>query len=96
MTVVGKQHTLGFYTRNVNVIASLYRNINNIALGTGHHGYCRVRGLEDLGCVAMKSQHKANNTLMIPATHCQLIGGQFIPCWQRLIPLRPENHVKNY
>ena len=54
-----------------------------------------VRGLEDLGCVAMKSQHKANNTLMIPATHYQLIGGQFIPCWQRLIPLRPENHVKN-
>lgn len=55
-----------------------------------------VGGLEDLGCVAMKSQHKANNTLMIPATHCQLIGGQFIPCWQRLITLRPENHVKNY
>ena len=55
-----------------------------------------VRGLEDFGCVAMKSQHKANNILMIPTTHFQLIGGQFIPCWQRLIPLRPENHVKNY
>ena len=41
MTVMGKQHTLGFYTRNVNGIASLYRNINNIALGTGHHSYCR-------------------------------------------------------
>ena len=34
-------HISGFHTRNVNVIASLYRNINNIALGTGHHGYCQ-------------------------------------------------------
>lgn len=82
-----------YQTEIFNAPSELERLLWTIDKGT--ENYYRREGLEDFGCVTMKSQHKANNTLMIPATHYQLIGGQFIPCWQRLIPLRPENHVKN-